>query len=87
MRRWASVILAAGFLAGCLVLALFPGRPSFGQPAFSPPRDEGRYRVAFSSVPGTGIVVVIDTVTGHCWSRLVNGNHPWSDLGSPVKGR
>jgi hypothetical protein len=43
----------------------------------------GRYQVLRIS---DNQIVVLDTTTGHCWSRALAGARPWTDLGSPAAG-
>ena len=44
----------------------------------------GRYQLAAtSSSAGSVTVIVLDTHTGHCWSK--SSGQSWYDAGSPVK--
>jgi hypothetical protein len=88
MTARASLILGVSLVVGCLVLGVFFGQPSAGQPPAAPARPAGPYQ----AVPVGNYVVVLDPATGQCWTRLVQspqiGDDPkaaWVPLGTPVK--
>lgn len=85
LRSPVVVILLVGVLG---LLAMGVAQPGRAQtpPAASPPIPVlgGRYQmVGIGS--NNGYVIVIDTQTGHCWSKFVyQSGGSWNDLGSPV---
>jgi hypothetical protein len=78
-------VLVAVALAALIVGALLGPRTQ-AQKAEQPPPT-----VRYVAVPGTDKqprVVVIDTATGHCWSKdaaLDVAQEGWLDLGSPAR--
>lgn len=79
-----TLILFAALNLVCLLLGMGLARSSHAQP----PAGAGRYQVAINSLNSGGYVIVIDTVTGHCWSHnpLQSGD-AWLSLGTPVGGK
>ena len=76
-----TLILFAALNLVCLLLGMGLGRSSHAQP----PQGGGRYQVAINGMAGGGYVVVLDTVTGHCWSHSpIQSNAAWLPLGTPV---
>ena len=78
-------VLVAVALAALIVGALLGPRTQ-AQKAEEPPP-----AVRYVAIPGnakTPELVVIDTATGHCWSKLASDNQgAWTDLGSPARPR
>src|SRR5262245_22712977 len=74
-----TATLAALSLVG---LAAYRGSAQVGGP---PPveRQVGRYQLA--TLPN-GRIVVLDTATGQCWSKITGGDQ-WQDEGSPAPRR
>ena len=76
-------VLVAVALAALFVGALLGPRTQ-AQKAEEPPP-----AVRYVAVPGNDRrpeVVVIDTATGHCWSKQAGDNQgAWTDLGSPAQ--
>jgi hypothetical protein len=84
MRPRPSLVVAvASGLCG-LVLGLMLGRPSTAQPPapVAQPQQAGRYQISLGGTTRT-YVVLVDTVTGRCWSSYANGEGGWDDLGVP----
>lgn len=72
MRARPSLLVAvASGLAG-LAFGLALGRPSTAQPPapVAAPPQTARYQVSVGG--GSPYVVLVDTVTGRCWSHLAN---------------
>ena len=76
-------VLVAVALAALIVGALLGPRTQ-AQKAEEPPP-----AVRYVAVPGNdkhSRVVVMDTATGHCWSKQAGDNQgAWIDLGSPAQ--
>jgi len=88
MHARTSLILGAALVVSCLILGLFFGQPSAGQPPVLPAKPAGPYH----AVPVGNFVVVVDPATGQCWTRLVQSPEirddpktAWVSLGTPVK--
>jgi hypothetical protein len=85
--RQASILTATA-VACCLYCGLLFAQGRVAEPKTGP-LIPGRYlftRVARSDHE-VAKVVVLDSATGHCWSRDDGANNPWVDLGSPVKAK
>ncbi|WP_435021308.1 hypothetical protein TA3x_002305 [Tundrisphaera sp. TA3] len=86
-RALAATLMTVGL--GSLCLFPFGVKPTDAQapPAQSPSArvTGGRYQmVGIGS--GNGYIIVIDTETGHCWSKPPHlAGQPWLDLSSPVQ--
>jgi hypothetical protein len=80
--------MLAGVALAALILGAVLGPRTQAQKAEEPPP-----AVRYVAVPGTDKMprlVVIDTATGHCWSRdpsLGIDAEGWLDLGSPAQPR
>jgi len=88
MNKRAALTLSVSLVVGCLILGVFFGQPSSGQPPAAPAKPASSYR----AVPVGNYIVVLDPATGQCWTRLVQspqiGDDPktaWVALGTPVK--
>ena len=72
----------------CLIVCCFILGKSFGEtPAQAQAAQPGvgRYQV-ISAVNSSGHqVVILDSITGHCW--ITDSGRTWSDLGSPSEKR
>jgi hypothetical protein len=79
-----SVMLAGAGMLGCLVLGLCLGPAQSGRAQGEPQAHPGRYQVVIEGREGNPpTVVVMDTATGHTWSRIVSSTNPWYDMGVP----
>lgn len=86
MRQRPSLFVTFAIGLACIAFGLTLGRPSPGQqqaPAAQPGPLVGRYLVTNDSTEGN--VIVIDTVTGRCWSHGIEDGDNWQNLGSPVE--
>jgi hypothetical protein len=95
MSNRAATILAIAAVISSLCLygsvAQVPERPRADtegaivvDQARAPAERPGRYQLAAtSSSAGSVTVIVLDTHTGHCWSK--SSGQSWYDAGSPVK--
>jgi hypothetical protein len=95
MKRSFALAAMISLVAGCLVTALFLGPRGLAQqkpgtvvtgPATNPggatagTQSFARFQIA----PYVNGVVVMDTATGHCWSKnLTVANAQWQDRGAP----
>jgi hypothetical protein len=91
LRRAPGFVVA--FVLGCLVTALLMGRTTVGQVQGRPPQIaapmpplvvEDHYFQTTHIATKDSMVVLINPVTGQCWSRLVSGQGSWNDLGTPL---
>ena len=82
-------VLGVAVVLAAFALGAFLGPRTQAQKA--EPLPEAPPAVRYVAVPGndkTPEVVVIDTATGHCWSKLASDNQgAWTDLGSPAQPR
>ncbi len=83
MIRRPSRLAYVPAILGALVVGLVAISSTTGTPPRQDEGQSGRYRVDISD----RYVVVIDTETGHCWSRSPAGAGGWIDLGSPAHDR
>jgi hypothetical protein len=77
-----SVMLAGAGMLGCLVLGLCLGPAQSGRAQGDGGASPGRYQFELTRGDNPSVVVV-DTATGHTWSRIVASNSPWFDMGVP----
>jgi hypothetical protein len=81
-RRLLPALLAAIAVGTLLLGPLSGGRGDAQGPPSQPAEPVGRFQVV-----GVGDrIVVIDTATGRCWSRLPIKASYWDDLGTPAPG-
>jgi hypothetical protein len=88
MTMRSSSILGVPLVVSCLILGVFFGQPSAGQPPAAPAKPVGPYQ----AVPVGSYIVVLDPATGQCWARLVQDPQlrddpkvAWVSLGTPVQ--
>jgi|GEM_PF-6881250 len=92
MKRSFALASMITVVAGCLLTVLFlgargiaqqkPGTVVTGPGSNAPAGNQscGRFQIA----PYVNGVVVMDTTTGHCWSKnLTVANAQWQDRGAP----
>jgi hypothetical protein len=92
MKRSFALAAMISLVAGCLVTALFLGprglaqqKPGTVVTGPSSNTTAGNQSFArFQIAPYVNGVVVMDTTTGHCWSKnLTVANAQWQDRGAP----
>jgi hypothetical protein len=96
MKRSFALASMISLVAGCLLTVLFLGPPGVAQQkpgtvvtgpssnATSGNQSFARFQIA----PYVNGVVVMDTTTGHCWSKnLTVANAQWQDRGAPSGDR
>jgi hypothetical protein len=76
-----TAIAAAVALAGTLLCNAFAQQPAKIPNVVE--ANPGRYQISVGG--NSGVVHLVDTHTGQCWTRTPNAG--WTDLGSPVKAR
>lgn len=90
-NRAATTLAIAAVVASLCTYATFARAPEpadgaivVGQPSALGHELPGRYQLAAtSSSAGSVTVIVLDTHTGHRWSK--SSGQSWHDAGSPVK--
>jgi hypothetical protein len=89
MKKSQVFIVCLSFLAG-YIAATFLNRTSFAQqPAPHPATQEAAVRRYQLTIPNgdafSGVVILTDTATGHCWIHPNLAGSPWQDWGSPAE--
>jgi cytochrome bd-type quinol oxidase subunit 1 len=82
MKVRQSWILVVAFVIGCLLLGVIVGQPTSAQQPAKPAATHYQLSTVPPNGGSPGAIVVLDTSTGRCWQRSLNGGN-WQDLGSP----
>ena len=86
VRNWLAI--GATLILGMGLGSVFSWQPSFAQQKIEQVT-VGRYQVAaFGGSTNYGTVVVIDTASGQCWTKILQPiRTSWQEMGSPpVRG-
>ena len=83
MTRQMGFACVVTFVLGCGTAGLFLSPTLVAQQPAMPGAPQPRY----AAVVGTGtnaVIVIVDEVTGECWTHATTGQGAWNRLGSPA---